>query len=216
MKKVFVSVSVILALGLGNIQAQGVMGGIKVDANLSNFILDDLDGMETKFGFGFSVGGYTKHEFSEYFALQPEILLHYKNSKTEVKSNALLPISLSGDTDFRYIGVELPIYAVGQKTFGNGKAFIGGGPFVGYGIDARRIADGQSDVNLYKEYGGQKSEMQRWDFGVSAMAGYEFGSRLQIIGTWKLGVINTLNAAKDDAAMMSQSFSLGLGYRFGN
>jgi hypothetical protein len=197
-----------LGLGLATAQAQGVLGGIKVDATLSNFVLSDLDGVESKFGAGVSVGGYTKIEITENFALQPEILLHYKNSKMEVKSP-------KSETDYQFFGVELPVYAVGQMSLGNGKGFIGAGPFVGFGIDARYRASGMDDRELYKEYGGAKSDLQRWDFGVGAMLGYEFGNRLQIVGSWKIGVINALNANKDNASMLNNTFSLGLGYRFG-
>jgi hypothetical protein len=214
MKRLVILVALVSWLGMTQAYTQGVMGGIKVDANLSNFILSDLhellselDGVESKFGVGLSVGGYTKVEISEHFALQPEILLHFKNSKMEVKA-------LNSERDFQYFGVEMPLYAVGQKTFGNGKGFIGAGPYVGFGIDARYKAKGVSDVELYKEYNGQKSMMQRWDFGVGAMAGYEFGSRLQIIASWKIGVLNAMNANKDNDRMLNQTFSLGLGYRF--
>jgi len=208
MKKVVLSVAVVLGLGLATAQAQGVLGGIKLDATLSNFVLSDLDGVESKFGAGVSVGGYTKIEITEHFALQPEILLHYKNSKMEVKTP-------KSETDYQFFGVELPVYAVGQMSLGNGKGFIGAGPFLGFGIDARYKASGMDDRELYKEYNGQKSDLQRWDFGVGAMVGYEFGSRLQIIGSWKIGVINALNANKDNASMLNNTFSLGLGYRFG-
>jgi len=208
MKKIVISLVLVLGMGIIQAQAQGVLGGIKVDATLSNFILSDLDGMNSKFGAGVTVGGFTKLEISENFALQPEILLHFKNSKMEVKATG-------AETDFQYFGVELPVYAVGQKTFGSGKGFIGVGPYVGIGIDARYKADSMDDVELYKEYNSQKSELQRWDFGFGAMAGYEFDSRLQIIGSWKMGVINALNANKDNASMLNSTFSLGLGYRFG-
>jgi hypothetical protein len=56
--------------------------------------------------------------------------------------------------------------------------------------------------------------MQRWDFGAGAMLGYEFGCRLQISATYKIGFINALNAGKDNATLLPQTVSLGLGYRF--
>ena len=207
MKKVVLSVAVALGLGLATAQAQGVLGGIKADANTSNFILTDLDGMKSKLGFGATIGGYTKFEFGENFALQPEILLHFKNSKMEVKSTGK-------ETDFQYFGMELPVYAVGQMSLGSGKGFIGLGSYFGLGFDARYKASGMDDVKLYKEYGGAKSELQRWDLGAGAMLGYEFGNRLQIVASYKFGFINALNAGKDDATMRNQTISLGLGYRF--
>jgi hypothetical protein len=184
-----------------------VYGGIKIDANLSNFILGDMPGMKSKMGFGITAGGYTKIEFSRNFALQPEILLHYKNSTMETKATG-------GEVDFQYFGVELPLYVMGQMSLGKGKGFIGIGPYVGFGIDARYKTDGADDVKLYKEYNGRESEMQRWDFGVGTMLGYEFNSRLQISATYKIGFINSLNAEKDNASMLPQTISLGLGYRF--
>jgi len=209
MKKIVFSVAVMLGLGLTNIQAQEVLGGIKVDANLSNFILSDMDGMKSKLGFGVSAGGYTKIALSENFGLQPEILLHFKNSKMEVEATG-------HETDYQYFGVELPVYAVGQTNIGNGKGFIGLGPYLGFGIDARyKGTGGAKDVELYKEYGGQESAMQRWDFGAGLMLGYEFGNRLQILASYKIGFIDALNAGKDNASMLNQTVSLGLGYRFG-
>jgi len=207
MRKVFLAVVLVFGLGLTQLQAQEVKGGIKIDATLSNFLLSDMDGMKSKVGPGISVGGYTKIMLGENFALQPEILLHYKNSIMEVKSSGK-------ETDYQYFGVEIPFYAVGQTSIGKGKGFLGAGPYLGFGIDARYKADGMDAVELYKEYNGQKSELQRWDFGLGVMLGYEFGSGLQIIGGWKIGFIDALNANKDNASMLNNTFNLGLGYRF--
>ena len=206
MRKVVLSLMLVFGLGITQSQAQGVLGGIKVDANISNFILSDMDGMKSNLGFGVSAGGYTKIMFGDQFGLQPEILLHFKNSKMEVKATGK-------ETDFQYFGIELPVYAIGQ--FGN--VFAGIGPYLGLGIDARyKGTGGEKDLDLYKEYNNQKSAMQRWDFGAGAMVGYEFGSRLQVMASYKIGFINALNAGKDDASMLNQAISLGLGYRFGN
>ena len=207
MKRILLSVVLVLGLGITQTSAQGVLGGIKVDANTSNFILSDMDGMKSKMGFGVTAGGYTKFEFGENFALQPEVLLHFKNSRMEMKSTGK-------ETDFQYFGVELPVYAVGQFSIGNGKGFIGAGPYLGLGIDARYKSNGMDDVKLYKEYGVQKSEMQRWDVGTGAMLGYELSNRLQITASYKIGFIDALNANKDNASMLNQTISLGLGYRF--
>ena len=187
--------------------AQNILGGIKVEANMSNFLLSDMDGIESKLGFGVSVGGYTKIRFTECFGIQPEILLHYKTSTIEAtKSN--------NETDYQYFGVEIPIYAIGQTAIGTGNGFIGIGPYIGFGIDARYKSDGVDDLELYKEYDKQKSTMQRFDFGAGIMLGYEFNNRLQIQASYKIGFINTLNANKDNSSMLNQTIGLGLGYRF--
>jgi len=191
------------------INAQNILGGINLEANMSNFILDNWDDTESKLGFGISVGGYTKIGFTECFGIQPEILLHYKTSTLESKV-----IKSDSKTDYQYFGVEIPIYAVGQKVIGNGNGFIGIGPYIGVGIDARYKADGIDDVELYKEYNKQKSTLQRFDFGAGIMLGYEFNNRLQIRASYKIGFINVLNANKDNSSMLNQTIGLGLGYRF--
>jgi hypothetical protein len=225
MKRVFLSVALVLGLGLTQARGQEVsdanfkrvMGGIKVDANLSNFILGKKeDDMVSKLGFGASIGGYTKIMFGESFGLQPELLLHYKTSKREFKSLG------SEKGGFQYFGIEIPIYAVLQTNMGNGKGFIGLGPYSGFGVDARYKFDGKpdeklygmKDVNLYTEQDGDEPEKQRWDFGAAAMLGYEFGSRLQIVGSYKIGFIDAQNVGKPSGSVLNQTFSIGLGYRF--
>ena len=207
MKRVILSVVLALGLGMTQTHAQSVSGGIKADANLSNFIMSDMDGTKSKMGAGASIGGFAKFGFSENFALQPELLLHFKNSKLEEKTSGF-------ETDFQYFGLEIPVYAVGQTNIGNGMGFIGVGPYLGIGFDARFKAKGMDDVKLYKEYDGQKSDLQRWDVGLGVMVGYELSNRLQITASYKIGFINALNANKDDASIWNQTVSLGLGYRF--
>jgi len=208
MKRLIVTALLVLGLGTTQAYSQEIMGGIKLDANLSNFFLKDFDGINSKIGFGLSIGGYTKIDFMESFALQPEILLHYKTSTIEEER--------SGDEmDFQYFGVEIPLYAMYQTNLQTGKCFFGAGPYLGFGINALYKSDYLTeDLDLYKEYDGQKSVMNRFDFGIGVILGYEFSNRLQIAATWKMGVINLENANKDNTSMRNNTFSLGLGYRF--
>jgi hypothetical protein len=207
MKRIMLLFALAIGLNTTLISAQEVRGGIKVEASMLNFILTDMDAMKSNPGFGVSVGGYTKIEMGEYFALQPEVLLHYKNSIMKTKSTGV-------ETDFQYFGVEIPLYAVGQVNFGKGKGFLGIGPYIGFGIDARYKVDGVDDLNLYKEYSGNKSEMQRWDFGAGVTLGYEFVNKVSINAGYKIGFIDVLNANKENATMLPQTISLGLSYRF--
>ena len=189
-----------------------IIGGIKVDANMSNFFLSDMDGVESKLGFGVSVGGYTKIKLTNCLGLQPEVLLHYKTSTIEQAMD---------EVDYQYFGVEIPIYTVGETELWGGKGFVGIGPYIGVGIDARYKSDLYKNnpnfeddyLDLYKEYGNEKSAMQRFDFGAGLMLGYEFTNRLQILATYKIGFIDALNSNKDNASMTNQTISLGLGYR---
>jgi hypothetical protein len=84
MKKIVLAVAVVFGLGFLQVNAQtSVSGGIKAEANTSNFILNDMDNMKSNLGFGATLGGFTKIEFNQHFALQPELLFHFKTSEME-------------------------------------------------------------------------------------------------------------------------------------
>ena len=211
MKRALLSISLAFVLVFADAQEteqkHGLFDGIIAGVNYSNFILGDMGGMKSKASFGITLGLCTKINFSEHFALQPELLLNFKNSKIEEKSSG-------NETKFMYFGMEIPLYAVVQSNFLNGKCFVGAGSYIGFGFDAQYKAEGKDDVNLYREYLDQKSEMQRWDFGAGVMLGYRFDSDLQIRATYKTGFINALNANKNNAGMLNQCFSVGLASSF--
>ena len=210
MKKIILTVALVIGMGMGvaNSNAQTISGGIKIEANTSGFILSDMKDMKNQLGPGAAIGGFGIIEFNENFALRPEVLLQYKNSIMEVKSTGV-------ETDYQYFGVEIPVYAVGQFAFESGKGFVGVGPYVGFGIDARYKADGADDINLYKEIGNTgKSNFQRWDVGAGLLLGYEFSNKFQIIAGYKVGFLDVLDAGKDNATMLNHTICLGLAHSF--
>lgn len=201
-KLILVFMSVLMTAGLVSVNAQtSLSGGIKAEANMSNFILTDLNNQTSKLNVGANLGGFMKIELHENFAIQPELMLFYRNSKREIGSV---------EDDFQQFGVQIPVYALGQMNLGNGKGYLGIGPYVGLGIDARMK---DADLDLYKKV-NDEAPMNRWDFGIGAMLGYEFGSGLQINAGYQIGLIDQLDAGKDNASMLNQAITLGLGYRF--
>ncbi|MPM78868.1 hypothetical protein SDC9_125883 [bioreactor metagenome] len=209
--KFILALSIALGLGLMQVQAAPTASfGAKADVNLSNFILTDMDkvqspqlkDMESNIKVGASVGVFANIEFSENFALQPELLFHYKVSEIAQPGKNL---------DYEYMGLEIPIYAVGQMKFEkNGRAYLGIGPYIGVGINAEK--DG---FDLYEKIDNTDNcTMQRLDFGFGAMLGYEFDFGLQVNAGYKIGVIDALDTNKDDATMLPSTISIGLGYRF--
>ncbi|MDR1054426.1 MAG: PorT family protein [Prevotellaceae bacterium] len=211
MKKIILTLAVIVGLGTLGVNAQdtGMTGrndkkisfGLKIDANLSNHFLSDLNNVKSKLGFGVSAGGFVKFDFHKNFALQPEILVHYKTSKLGKKTT-------KEKLDFEYWGIEIPVYAMGQMDLWNGRGYVGLGPYVGLGLSSKL-----DDNDVYKEKGGEKF-MQRWDLGAGIIVGYEFRFGLQINAGYKMGFINALDAVKNDAKMHNQTISLGVAYRF--
>ena len=175
--------------------------GVKVNANMSNFFLGNMDDYQSNMGIGFSTGAFMKIE-SGYFALQYELLLHYKTSELENQTKA----------DYKQWTLELPMYLMGQIFTGPGKIFIGAGPCVGFGLDAMQSP---GNIDLYKKDKTiDKSVMQHWDFGLGAIFGYEFGNGIIINAGYQAGLINRLSAEKDIMSMKNQTVSLGIGYKF--
>ena len=84
------------------------------------------------------------------------------------------------------------------------------GPYLGLGFDARYK---DADVDLYKKV-NDEADMNRWDFGLGILVGYEFINGIQVNAGYQLGLVDQLDALKDDASMRTQTVSLGIGYRF--
>lgn len=203
MKKVMIAVTLMLSLGFTQMNGQSVSFGAKAEANMSNFILSDLSSYDSKLGFGATLGGFAKIDFTDHFALQPELLFHFKSSTTEISKT---------DYDYRYWGAEIPVYALGQWNCGSGRFYAGVGPYAALGFSAKYD---NKDINLYKkESTTDKSVLRRFDFGFGVTVGYEFSNRLQINAGYKIGVLDVMDAGRKDASMLPQTINLGLGYRF--
>jgi hypothetical protein len=202
MNKIILSIILVFGLGVTQILSQEIPIGIRFDVNTSHFILSDRGNSErNQRGFGLSMGGFTRIDFSENFALRPELLLHYKTSKME---------RFGIDAGFQYVGVEVPIHFIYQT---NGRrCFIGTGVYFGYGIDARYRFSNGDNLNLFRRGYDGLSEMNRFDFGIASIVGHQFfGRRLQLVITCKVGLANLLNANKGNR-MRLHTLSVGLGY----
>ena len=219
----------LVVLGLTS-QAQNTRFGIKAEANMSNYILDEMAGWKSEFGFGASVGWFSRVSLCNFFALQPEMLFHLKQSEFKIDGTK---------NDFRLAGMEVPVYAVFQLVGAkNNRAFIGVGPYGQVGFVAKNRT---LDQNYYKNFIRKgNSFMQIGDVGCAAMIGFEFRFGLQINASYKYGFINQLNkpnevhnCSESDCCHHShlhgstsyrnqskgeffrnQSIALGLGFRF--
>ena len=191
-----------MATGLMNVNAQTPISyGVKGEMNLSNFLLKDLDAQTSTMKVGPNLGGFMKFDLHPNFAIQPELMFFYRQSKMETGP---------AEDTFKQWGMQIPVYALGQMTTNNGKFYGGIGPFVGLGFDARYK---DADVNLYDEVAG-KTPMNRWDFGLGTMLGYEFDNGIQLNAGYQFGFVNQLDYTVNDEKMRTQTVSVGVGYRF--
>lgn len=214
MKKLVLALALASMFGTAQVSAQGLvkkmMSGLyygpKVEANLSAFSISDMPGVESKMGVGGSVGGFLGLRMSRHFAVQEDILVHYKTSSFEQDGV---------EGDFEYLGAELTFYAMGNWTLNNGgRLSLGAGPFAGYGVRAKYKVEGV-ETDLYEKNEDGKKAFNPMNIGAAITAGYEFKCGLQVNASCKYGIMNMLDADKDDAALRPATVSVGVAYRFG-
>lgn len=182
-------------------QDNPVSAGFKASTGLSNYRLGgDMKSFTSKMSIGGSVGGFVKYDLSSNFALQSGIDLYYNTSKLDVKSD-------KSSNKLKSFGVEIPLYGIVQGELGSGKAFIGAGPYVGYGISTK--LDG---VNVFKKNNRTGTVMNRFDYGLGGIVGYDFDKNWQINASYKFGLAD-LHKAKG-GSMKSHGAAIGMAYKF--
>ena len=183
-------------------QHNPVAVGFKAGTSLSNYRLKgNIKGFDSKMSIGGSVGGFIKYDVSENFALQSGIDVYYRTSKLESTTDKT-------SNKIKSFGLEVPIYGILQGDLGSGKAFIGAGPYVGYGISTK-----SNGVNLFKNNSERgKPVMNRFDYGIGAIIGYEFDKNWQINASYQFGLAD-LHKGKGES-MKSHGVSIGLAYKF--
>ncbi len=130
MKKTVLGLAmVILGLGIPHLNAQGITGGVKAGVNISNFILSDMGSAESTMNAGANLGGFMKIDLSDHFAIQPELMFHFKSSDMEQ----------AGFKDtYEYWGMDIPVYAMAQWTVQRDRRFfVGVGPYIGLGFSSK-------------------------------------------------------------------------------
>jgi len=173
--------------------------GVKLNGTLTNVKLSDLPGASTSFKPGVSTGGFMKLEFSENFALQPELIFSYTEGKVKY---------LGEKNKFKYASAEIPVYALGQWNVGKGKMFLGAGPNIGYGFSV----DSNTEKLPAGHPGENKIELDHWYAGGGVMAGYEFNNGLLINAGYQMSW--DLSSRNKTSDVKTQTISLGVGYKF--
>jgi len=212
MKKVFLICLFLIGMMLTmQINAQtNTSFGVKLNGNMTNLRMTEMKNKNNSFGPGVSVGGFTRLEFSKYFALQPELMLSYSQGKIKITDEKL---------NYKYSSVNLPVYAVGQLEVGNGKFLLGVGPVIGYGFDAgsgKVKAGNASEIDDFwkpDKDNNIKLDLNQWYSGVVAFIGYELHSGLSFHAGYQ-GVQDFYSSKRKDKKMDIHTISLGLGYRF--
>ncbi|MGH2623049.1 MAG: porin family protein, partial [Sphingobacterium sp.] len=182
-------------------QDSPLSAGFKLGGNLSNYRLGGaMKNFNSKMNIGGNLGGIIKYDLSPNFALQSGIDVYYNTSKLESKTAGT-------SAKLKSLGVEVPLYAILQGEVGRGKAFIGAGAYAGYGITSK--LDG---VNLFKKNNNAGFTMNRFDYGLSGIIGFDFNKNWQINAQYKYGLADLHKG--NGGSMKNQSASIGIAYKF--
>lgn len=171
----------------------GLKGGIN-----STFYKYDSESNYSKSSpeLGASVGGFIKYDFGSWFALQTDLMVHYRNSQMENKFTAEKSKLESYD-------LEVPVYGIFQFKMGTGKAFFGIGPYIGYGLSAKA-----GNLDIYNKNSEGKFPMKQLHYGAATMLGYDWG-HFQINASY---ISQNGIGAISNSSLRRQTFGLGIGY----
>lgn len=188
-------------------QHLSISGGPMVGANVSGFFHSGVSDGRSRMNTGFSAGGFINLGITRSFSVQGELLFHYKTSDFDWGG-------LPGE--FRYWGVEVPVYAMYHVNFGNGSRLsIGIGPYTEFGLDATYERDGVKGDLYEKDAESGLPILRDSNTGFGVKVGYEFASGLGINVSYKASVTNLLDANSNTVEMRPQAVSVGMAYRFG-
>lgn len=205
MKKYVVVFAFVMAAALFSTQSSAqdnpVLAGFKAGTSLSNYRLGgDMKGFKSKMNIGGSVGGFIKYDISTNFALQSGIDVYYKISELESRED-------KSSDKLKSWGVEVPLYGIMQFESGDGKVFIGAGPYIGYGINSK-----SNRVNLFRKNNETGKAMNRLDYGVGGIIGYDFTQNWQINASYQFGLADLHKGM--GGSMKSHGAALGIVYKF--
>lgn len=209
-KEKILFVLLMFSLSLTQVKGQGfvkklmskIYAGPKIEANASNFFLSDMKGTKSKMGIGGSVGGFIGLRVSSHFAIQEDFSVYYRTSTLEREFV---------DHDIKNIGTQMTIYGIGKWKIGNGNVMVGAGPFAEFGINAKSKLNGV-ETDLYKQDVDGNTPLKRFNAGAALTVGYEFRVGLQVCASYKLGLLDALDAQRNTTTLRPSIISLGIAY----
>jgi hypothetical protein len=203
MKKSIVLSSALLLLAAVSF-GQNTTFGFKAAVTTNYFTLKMDDGAEQKYignNTGFYVGGVANLQFSENFALQPNLLFAMKGGDgiEGLKINTFY--------------IDLPV----NFLYTNNGFFAGAGPNFSYGVSGTAKAEDEK-VDIFDQEEAGFLTLKRFEIGANVIMGYTFPSGLSISATFTPGLNNIYKGEEDndqDITSHNKSFGFSIGYMFG-
>lgn len=175
--KIFLPVLFLSVVTLSNAQ-ENMSFGIKGGVNFTNLYTEDVD--DNNLLFGLNAGLVAVLPFSEFLAIQPEILFSGKGA--ELKYNNAF---VEGKAKFRLNYIEVPVLLRVNLT---NRFSIQAGPYIAYLIDAN-IKNETNNELFDSEENLDTDDFTKFDFGLSGGTEFEF-SPISIGVRYNYGLTN--------------------------
>jgi hypothetical protein len=173
-----------------------------MEANIHQFWLYDVEDYVSELKMAPNMGGFLEFELNEMFAIQPEVQFFVRRSGVRQGGRK---------DDFRQWGIILPVCFVGREYIDRGTWYFGLGAYAGVGLNAYLE---NAKTSLYNVREGKRAVMNRWDYGLSGMMGYEYDHGFQLNMGLHLGLKNQLDAGRKEATVINKVITVGMGYHF--
>jgi len=169
-----------------------------------------------------NAGFFGEFHFSPEFSLQSALIFASKGGKEIVPDGAKSSESIS----ILLYYIELPVNFLYNARLNDGVFKVGMGPYLGYGLSGKYKTSLKTfDIkfaNTYESGGGLLTTYKPIDFGLNAVAGYEFGNGLSVFLNAQLGLANYYLPDPSDSdpkstpdnSMKNMGFYLSVGYKF--
>jgi hypothetical protein len=193
MKKVFIAVAIsCLASGL---YAQGVTGGLKAGANITNFTGGNFDVVKKKAIVGFHAGGWLNFSLGA-ISLQPELLVSTQGARID---------SVSGSYDWKLVYAAVPVML---KYRSAGGFYLEAGPQFSFkiseDIENETIADFAKGLDLSAGAG----------LGFQTKGGFGIGARY-LVGLSKVGDFELSEGGGIDPDFKNSVIQVGISFALG-
>ncbi|PXV69067.1 outer membrane protein with beta-barrel domain [Dysgonomonas alginatilytica] len=209
--------ALVFAMGLGVSAQELPKFGIEAGINLSNSSWD-VDPLDKKARVGFQIGITADYAITDALHLQSGLAFTTKGAKVE-GSSMIGGSRVNGEITVNQSYLQLPLYAAYKVEVMPGtKIVFNAGPYFAQGIGGKskisgtlpildEIATGDGNVDTY----GTDGFLKRFDFGLGAGVGAEFGNIVATI-RYELGLVNL--SQYNNFSYKNRNAALTLGYRF--
>ena len=206
MKKIILSVALLLAAGFSASAQEDIKFGVKAGVNFATFG-GDADNADTRTGF--HAGIVAEFKLSENFSVQPELLYSQMGAKSE-SSESFAGVTYRSEVTAKYDYISLPILA---KYYIIEGLSIEAGPQVGLLVSAKGESTESAGGETLSSSGDLKDTTKSIDFGVAGGVAYDLSMGVFFQARYYAGLSNTYDG-EGSGDIKNSAIQLSVGYKF--